>query len=143
MTKRLLNPYQRNSVVVTLRTAETILRSALGDLTSQDEGILYRRSARLTDNQREQVKQLAESALAEVAHLAQTLDLPVEDQNNAAALHGQLAVLWSDLHEIRAKELRRYGEVAPELEMVLTPPLMRLIQSVTKLMDTLDVRKRR
>jgi len=106
-------------------------------LTGHDEGILYRRDASLSDEESEQVRQLVEAALAEIAQLAQILNLPVEIADNRSALWGKLAILGADLYEARAEKLGRYGETAPDLEMVLNPPLLRLIQTVNQIRSVL------
>jgi len=133
----LLNPYQRNSVAITLRMVETALREALAELGRKDEGILYRRSGTLSEEQTQQIQRVVEAALQEIESLAQSLDLPVEVHDNRAALLGKLSVLWIDLHEIRAQSLKGYGEVAPGLKAVLDPPVSRLIELVAALSSLL------
>jgi hypothetical protein len=141
MSDRLLNTYQRNSVSITLRTLETTLRMAMTDLNSQQQGILYRQKVTLTEPQYEQIKQTILMAMGEISHLADALSLPVEVQDNRANLQSQLAILWSDLQDMRAAKLKAYGEVAPGLEAALDPSVLRLSEFVQSLMAVLAEKK--
>jgi hypothetical protein len=138
LTDELLNPYQRSAVAVTLRRIELALRGAQAELANQDEGILYRQAGTLSVNQRQQLEELIEAALYDVAELAEKLALPVEVFDTRAALWSKLALMGMDLHDARAAQLRRYGEVAPALEDVLDPPLLRLAQTMEKLTEMLE-----
>jgi hypothetical protein len=142
MSARLLNPYQRNSVAITLRMLETSLQHAVADLKHQEQGILYRQIVTLTDSQYEQIKQAILEAAGEIARLANTFALPVEVRDSRTDLQGQLAVLWSDLQEIRAAKLRGYGAVAPGLEPVLDPSVLHLIKLVESLTGILSEKMR-
>lgn len=135
MSRQLLNPYQRNPVTITLRTLESVLRETVADLSVQDQGILYQRRTTLSQKQHEQLERLRDEALDEISKLATALGLPVEVQDTRSVLRGQLAVLWSDLHEIRPDRLAAYGAVSPDLKPVLDPPLLRLVELVKQMLD--------
>jgi hypothetical protein len=138
LTGDLLNPHQRNSVAVTLRRLEEALRSAQAELSHQDEGILYRKASTLSAAQRRHLEALITSALGEIAALAESLELPVEVLDNRSAVWSKLALMWMDLYDVRAAQLRRYGQVAPGLESMLDPPLTRLIQTMEALTRALE-----
>lgn len=137
MTRDLLNRSQRISVAVTLCALEMTLRQALAE-QANEEGILYRRNGMLPPEQQAQIHQLIQAALAEIAELARELNLPVEVQNARNDLWGKLAIHWADLQDIRPEKLVRYGEVAPELDTVFTPPLQRLGDVIARLRHALE-----
>jgi hypothetical protein len=134
----LLNQYQRNSVANVLRMAETTLRSALADLSREETGILFQQDGRVSEQQHIRMQRIIEEALNEIAELARRFDLPSARYDTRAALLGKLSILWSDLHEIRARPLRGYGEVHPDLEAQLDPPIVRLVDLVEELRDCLE-----
>jgi hypothetical protein len=77
-------------------------------------------------------------ALHDISGLADVLNLVKSPESNRSLLLSQLAVLWADLHDMRAGKLARYGDVSPELNKELTPVLMRLIQRVEHMMQILN-----
>jgi hypothetical protein len=133
-SQNLLNQSQRTSVAITFRRVERTLRNALRELGSRDRGILYRRSATLSDKQLREMQPHIEQAVREIDALSKELDLPTEVIDNRAALMGQLSVLWSDLQDSHAGPLRRYGDVAPGLSPVLDPHIDRVIEVVNTLL---------
>jgi hypothetical protein len=142
LTTDLLNRYQRNSVAIVLRRIEMTLRSVLADLAHEEEGILFRQNGRVSGQQRDRIERIIEKALHEIGDLARRFDLPSERHDTRAALMGKLSVMWSDLHEIRARSLRGYGEVHPDLEEFLDPSVARLVDLVEELRGCLEDRHR-
>lgn len=130
MSRRLLNPYQRRSVTITLQALETIIRETVAGLSVREQGILYQQKSTLSSQQREQIEALKREILSEINRLAKNLSLPVEFRDTRSALQGQLAVLWSDLYDITAEKWAGYGEVSPDLSPVLDPPVLHLVQLV-------------
>ncbi|HML20954.1 MAG TPA: hypothetical protein PKD09_04855 [Aggregatilinea sp.] len=134
MTRDLLNPHQRLALAITLRQVERTLRSVLHDLVNEEQAILYRSKITLPEEKRPEVKQLVETALEQIAWLAQAFELPPEIIDNTAILRGPLALLRSDLHDAHAGKLRRFGDVDPDLEAELDPTidtLIELLQEIT------------
>lgn len=134
MTRDLLNPHQHTALAITLRMVEKTLRSILRDLVNEEQAILYRSKITLSEDKRPQVRQLVETALEQIAGLAQTFELPPEIIDNTATLRGPLALLRSDLHDAHARKLRRFGDVNPDLEAELDPTiddLIGLLQEIT------------
>lgn len=137
MKPQSLNPYQRSSVAITLRMLEMALRDAMTELDTAADGILYRQTNPLSDLQRQQIKRLCQKAFAIIQTMKEAFALPVEIQDVRSKLQGHLAVLWSDLEDIRSDKLRRYGDVAPDLERTLDPSIAELIQTVNQIMGSL------
>ncbi len=134
LTRDLLNPHQRLALAITLRQVERTLRSVLHDLVNEEQAILYRSKITLPEEKRPEVKQLVETALEQIAWLAQAFELPPEIIDNTAILRGPLALLRSDLHDAHAGKLRRFGDVDPDLEAELDPTidtLIELLQEIT------------
>lgn len=137
MPDQLLNAYQANYVAVTLRLLEIELRDALQQLNAHQQGILYRRTASMSEHQQQALQGHIDDALAQIAHLAQIFNLPVETQNTRSTLIGQFTVLHGDLYDIRAEKLRGYGDVAPHLPDLLNPSVYQLAQCVKHILNVL------
>lgn len=140
MNPKLLNPYQRNNVTITLRMLEMMLRGFLAELNTSTEGILYHQNASFSDEERQQIKTLCEKAFATIQSLKTTFSLPSEVQNSRSNFQGQLAVSWSNLEEMRSHKLRSYGDVAPGLDRALDPSVSELIEIVNQLMAICNYR---
>lgn len=135
MSRRLLNPYQRRSVTITLRTLETFMRETVTGLSVQEQGILYQQKSSLSRQQQQQIETLRGEILSEINKLAKALALPIESRDTRSALQGHLAVLWSDLYDITTEKLAGYGEVSPDLYPILDPPILHLIQLVQQMTE--------
>ncbi|MCL4875150.1 MAG: hypothetical protein KJ064_00755 [Anaerolineae bacterium] len=138
MTGSLLNPHQRLSLAITLRQVEKTLRGILNDLATEEQGILYQSRITLPEDKRLQVKLRVEKALQQIAQLAERFELPRAVYDNTATLRGPLALLRSDLHDVHARKLNRYGDVNPILEAELDPPvdnLIEILQEITRLAE--------
>lgn len=137
MNPKLLNRHQRNSVMISLRMLEMALRGFLAELDTSTDAILYHQTAPFSDEERQQIKMLCDKAFTTIQFLKTTFALPSEVQNSRSNFQGQLAVLWSDLEEIRSRKLRSYGDVAPGLDRALDPSVSELIEIVNQLMGIL------
>lgn len=134
MSRKLLNPHQRNLIAITLRELEIVMRETVAGLSAQEQGILYQRKSTLSRRQLKQIEQLSASVLDEISKLTRTLELPVEIRDARSALQGQLAVLGSDLYDIRAEKLIAFGEVSPDLQPVLDPVVLHLAELVHQML---------
>ena len=134
----LLNWAQRNSVSITLRELEMGLRHVPDVLTKQEQGVLYEYTSFVSLETMARLEQEINPALDDIAGLADVLNLVKSPESNRSLLLSQLAVLWADLHDMRVGKLARYGDVSPELNEVLTPVLIRLIQHVEHMMQILN-----
>ena len=132
--KDLLNPYQKNSLRITLRMFEENLRNALEWLDGREEvGILYKRKLNLPQENREQARQYIKFALGVIEKLSHKFDLRKESSDAASMLRGELDVGWTNLLDTRAKKLGRYGKVHPELANVLDADIQNLAEIAQQL----------
>lgn len=133
-----LNPAQHASVEITLREMEIALRQLLDEMDSHSEGILYAQTTTLTDEQRQRIVELTGAMLDEIAGLAETLGLSKQHRDPIALVVGQINVLWSDLVDIRADKLTRYGDVSAEAARTLDPSIDRMIRLTEGLIAALS-----
>jgi hypothetical protein len=132
--KALLNPYQKNSLRITLRMFEENLHNALEWLDGrEDDGILYSRKLILSPDRREQAREHIKVALGVIEKLSHQFDLRKESSDAASALCGELTVGWANLLDTRAKKLGRYGKVHPELVSVLDSDIQKLAEIAQQL----------
>jgi hypothetical protein len=136
LTPDLLNEHQRKALAIVLRQLEMALRGVLADLVNEEQGILYRRKITLPEDRRPQVRQSVEAALETIARLAGDFALPVQVYDNTASLRGSMAILRSDLYDVLAEKLQRYGAVDPRLEAALDPYVWELIQLLQAISQT-------
>jgi hypothetical protein len=123
----LLNPYQKNSLRVTLQMLEENLRHTLEWLDGREEnGILYSRTLNLPKENREQARQRIKAALGSIENLSRKFGLHKESSDAASMLRGELTVSWANLLDTRAKKLVRYGDVHPELASILDSDIQNL-----------------
>jgi hypothetical protein len=125
----LLNPAQRSSLAVRLRTFEMTLRQADAWLQRDPgDGLLYRYTVDLTPQQRAAIRAEIQVALAEIARLVEKFELVPHRQHFSSMLAAQMSGEWSSLCDVRAEKLRRYGDVDPRLPMQLNPGIDTLIE---------------
>jgi hypothetical protein len=132
--KDLLNPYQKNSLGVTLQLFEENLRHAQEWLEGREEnGILYRHKLEMPENNRKQAKHVIKTALGLIEKLSAKFELESEPQNAASMFQGELTVNWANLIDSQAGKLRRYGKVHPELAGMLDADIRNLAEIALKL----------
>ena len=130
----LLNPYQKNSLRISLLMFEDSLRHAQEWLEGREEnGILYRRKLEMPDDRRKQANHVIKTALSLIEKLSATFELEVESQNAASMFQGELTVNWANLMDSQAGKLRRYGKVHPELGGMLDADVRNLAEIALKL----------
>jgi hypothetical protein len=123
----LLNPYQRNSLRVSLMMFEESLYRTQEWLQGRvEKGILYRRELAVSDDKREQAVQAIRAALSLIQNLAESFDLESQSEDASAIIKGELSESWSNLLETQASKLRRYGAVHPDLAGRLDSQLQNL-----------------
>ncbi|MFC1463417.1 MAG: hypothetical protein ACFLMY_01080 [Candidatus Brachytrichaceae bacterium NZ_4S206] len=136
----LLNSTQYASIEIALRETEIVLRHMLDDMDSHEEGILYAQIVTLTDEQRQLIVTLTSALLDEIAKLAEVLAFSKQRRDPVSSLVSQITVLWSDLVDVRADKLSRYGNVNSEAAQVLNPSLDRMIRLMEDLIRVLSNR---
>ena len=130
----LLNPIQKNSLRITLRRFEENLLQAQAWLDGNEEnGVLFQRKLTLPAKRREQAEQVIKEARELIEKVSHDFDLPIESENAASLLRGEMSISWADLLDSRAGELKRAGAVHPELSAALDPG----IQSLARIALTL------
>jgi hypothetical protein len=129
LMNRQLNPYQKRSLEVVLRTFEERLRQTRTWLQSPEEnGILYRKTGNVSLEQKEMIESQIDLALEQIAWLASTFDLKLVEEDIASWLRGVMSESWADLIDTQANKLQRFGEVSSELHEMLDPIVSRLAQ---------------
>jgi hypothetical protein len=127
MKKDLLNSIQKNSLRITLRRFEENLIHTQTWLDGYEEnGVLYQRKLNLSPNRREQARQVIKAACEVIKDVSRDFDLPIESENAAVLIRGEMSISWADLLDGRATELKRAGTVNPELSSMLDPSIERL-----------------
>jgi hypothetical protein len=134
----ILNWPQRNSISVTLQRLEQKLRHAPEVLTNREQGVLYQYTGHVSPETLVLMEREIDEALAEIASLADRLGLEKWSESNRAILLGELSVLWADLHDMRVDKLKRFGDVSPELNEILTPVLSSLIRHVESMIQLVN-----
>lgn len=125
--KDLLNPYQKNSIRITLQMFEESLRHSLEWLDGYEEdGILYSRKLNLPEENRKQARQEIRVVLDMIENLSHKFDLQKESSNSAFMLRGELTISWANLYDVRASKLKRFGDVHPELASILDSDIQKL-----------------
>ena len=133
----MLNTPQRNSLTNVLCTLEERLRQAEAWLPGVEEtGLLYHRSLRLSQEQRELAARIIAMALDEIAQVSREFDLAPSENNLAAVVGAGMSLMWADLVDTRSDKLNRFGAVDPRLAQQLDPHLDRLIE-LTLLLSSL------
>jgi hypothetical protein len=125
----LLNPYQKNSLRVSLLMLEDNLRQAQEWLDGREEsGILYYRDLKISEETKQWAGLRIQAALELIEKLSSEFELNKEFQSAASILQGNLTVSWANLMDTKAGKLRRYGEVHPELSSMLDPDIQNLAE---------------
>jgi hypothetical protein len=130
-----LNENQRRVVAVTLRLLEEELAETERVMAQDERGILYRRVARFTPQQLEQMCALISQMRKEIERAARQFRLPKQERDAAREIAGSLGLAWESLEEIRSHKLKGYGAVDPSLKETLDPIAQRLIKLVFELED--------
>ncbi len=94
----LLNPYQKNSLRVSLLMLEENLRRAKEWLDGREEnGILYYRNLKISEETKQQATQRIQAALELIEKLSSEFELDREFQSAASILQGDLTINWANL----------------------------------------------
>lgn len=132
--KDLLNPYQKNSLRISLLMFEENLRRTQEWLDGREEkGILYHRKLELPDEKRRQAEHVIKTALGVIERLSEKFGLEVEAQNAASMFQGEFSVNWANLIDTQAGKLRKYGKVHPELHDMLDTDIRNLAEIALQL----------
>lgn len=132
----LLNKSQRRRITSRLQRLEEHLRQVNAWLeVTEETGLLYRRSLRLSPERRAAARQNIAAALEQIGELAARFNLARQEEDLAATINAMMRLDWCDLDGAYAHELKSCGEVDPRLESALDPHLDRLAGLVLSLPD--------
>jgi hypothetical protein len=135
--RSLLNANHQRVLAVTLRRLELaawrleeqIKRGAPPPL------LLTRFTGVPTPQQQAALLSLLKQIRKEIADLALEYNLAVHEESLVRTIASEFITLWCDLEDIRPRKLRDYGDLHPQAEAVLDPPLQRLIALTMAVQD--------
>ncbi len=128
-----LNENQKRAVVVTLRLLEERLAQIERVANEDDEGVLYRRTAHFSLEQREKMDELILAMRGQIRRAAVRFRLPQEEQDAVSEIVAKLDLAWESLEDSRPRKLGAYGNVDPGLKETLDPILQELIRLLFRL----------
>ena len=128
-----LNANQKRAVTVTLRLLEERLAHIERVMNEDEEGVLYRRVARFSPDQRAKMDKLIAAMRGQIRRAAERFYLPQEEQDAAREIVGKLTLSWEGLEDSRPRKLGAYGNVDPALKETLDPILQELIRLLFRL----------
>ncbi len=127
---RLLNESQRRSLATVARRVELAAWHLEERLLRETPPQLA--LTRFTDPpdsaQRAALLCLVRHVRQEVADLAADYHLAVAEESFVRSTMGEFTLLWCDLEDSRPQKLQRYGNINPQADEVLGPPIQRLIE---------------
>jgi len=118
-----LNLYQRNYLTVSLYSFEETLRLAAEWIKEEksESGILYNRTVTLSPAKKLAASKLIDQALDKIHAITNELGLHKEHEDIARLIRARMNSCWEELSDSHAAQLKRYGDVDPELARYLDP----------------------
>lgn len=123
----MLNRNQRAALETALRLLESRARTLLQAVQEPPANGVLTRFRPLNARRARRVQALLQGLLEEIGDLARGFDLRPGEEDLGARVRAEMAVAWSDLHDLKARKLNRYGEVDRRLAETLDPHLQRMI----------------
>jgi len=108
----------------------------------QVDSILFKEHNSLSFHQRERILSEIVRIRSVLEELRLILRLEPSVEEAESAIRSMCAGLWEHLVELKAKYLRRYGEVPPDLAECLDPRADELIQGILHILDALKPEQR-
>ncbi|MCL6629991.1 MAG: HEAT repeat domain-containing protein [Armatimonadetes bacterium] len=108
----------------------------------QVDSIFFREHNSLSFHQRERILSEIVRIRSVLEELRLVLRLEPSVEEAESAIRSMCAGLWEHLVELKAKYLRRYGEVPPDLAECLDPRADELIQGILHILDALKPERR-
>jgi len=132
----------RRGITVTL----TILDEALCEVEQWANGrelhsVFYNERNRLQAWQRQEILSEIAQMRIQLQELKETLHLEPRVEDAGTAIRGRCSGLWEHIVELKAKHLRRYGDVPSELGDYIDPKAEQLIQRILRILETLKRRR--
>lgn len=136
----LLTEGQRRSLETVLRRVERAIWE-MEDLLMREEApdlLLTQISHLPAASQQALLLQLAYSIRQEIASLATTFGIGVQEESQVRKLHAVFTLLWVDLQQVQPARLRAYGALHPRLHERLGPGIERLADLTLALAHVVD-----
>jgi len=122
-----LNPYQKNALEVEMRHLEQALLQAREFMRHMPEDGLLTNYRPVAEENRARLEALIDRMLAEIAVVVKKYDLQPRVEDIGVNIYAEMAGAWSDLYDMFAHKLKRYGHVDPALGETLDPHIKLLI----------------
>lgn len=125
----MLNENQRRALSVTFRTVEQYLRTIEQMLGTDDyTGILCEWKNDMPLSQRDILAAKISEAMEQIRSVAEQFSLDKAGRQAHQHISAELSHCWLILQDIKAKKLKRYGEVDKDLENTLDPQIDILLE---------------
>jgi hypothetical protein len=124
----MLNPSQRTSLEVGMRLLEATIRDLLALVREPPREALLTRSHPIPEGKRAGVGRLLDGMLHEIALIVREFDLQPDDEEIGRRMGAEMSAACSELDNLLAGRLRRYGAVDPRLSARLDPHIQRLMR---------------
>lgn len=141
----LLNPYQKNSLRLTLVFVDKAMLQIERWLTSEDEneGLLYEIKDDLSAEEKSQLYSHIPRIRAIISELKEEFELEKQSDDKSRLVFGALPYLWQILMETTGRKMKGYGEVNPGLAEKLNPPINKLANLILKMTDIVEPAQRK
>lgn len=131
----------KRGILVTLEILDEVLCEAEQWARGREiKSVLYIENNTLSDQQTAGILSEIAEMRRVLGELRDSLGLEPRVQDVATVIRSKCAGLWEHIVELKAKHLRRYGEVPAGLGDYLDPQAERLIQGILRILDTLKRR---
>jgi len=135
-----MNDAHKRGISITLTILdETICEMEKWANGREVQSVFYRERNTLSSRQRQQILSEIAQMRSLLRELQETLGLEPTVQDAAAAIRGKCSGLWEHIVELKAKHMRRYGEVPADLNEYLDPRAEQLIQGILHILDALKL----
>ncbi len=123
-----------------------LLDEALCEIQQWAEGreiksVLYKERNSLTEKQKQGIMREIDQMRRVLCELRDGLELEPEVRSAASSIRASCSGLWEHVAELKAKHLKRYGEVPTDLEAFLEPRTTLLIEGLVNILDAIKPRK--
>lgn len=133
-----LSDTHKRGISVTL----TILDEALCDAEQWANGrevrsVFYKERNSLSDRQRSEILLEITRMRGLLQEMRDSLGLEPSVEDAASAIRGKCAGLWEHIVELKAKYLRKYGDVPPGFGEYIDPKADDLVRGIVRILDAL------
>jgi hypothetical protein len=135
MCRNILNIPQKNSLIIALSQAEEAVESLVGLIKGEKSRPVRESGSGLSSSETDFILRELKEMLSLVRAAAGSLglDLSPETISLRRKILAAVSVIWKDLEESKSSQLKRYGEVHPNLETKLDPQIEKIIAKIMNL----------